>query len=166
MKTAIIYGTTTCNAQGVAERIGAQFDDAFVEDVANVNLVELGEYDLIILGGGTAGFGELSDDWEDKLEDLDMLDLSDASVALFGTGDQIGYSDSFVGSMAPLYEKVSEEAGKFIGRTETEGYDFVESESVVDGKFVGLAIDEDNQPELTDSRIEGWVNQLKGEIAG
>lgn len=165
MRTAVIYGTSTCNAQNVAEKIGAQFDDAFVEDVANVNIVELAEYDLIILGSGTGGFGDVADDWEDKLDDLDMLDLSDASVALFGTGDQTGYPDSFVGSMSHLYEKVAGEAGKFIGFTDTEGYDFEDSESVVDGKFVGLAIDEENQSDLTDGRIESWVNQLKSEVA-
>jgi flavodoxin I len=30
--------------------------------------------------------------------------------------------------------------------------------------FVGLALDEDNQEELTDQRIEKWVKQIKEEL--
>jgi flavodoxin I len=43
-------------------------------------------------------------------------------------------------------------------------YDFSESKAVVDGKFLGLAIDEDNQSELTESRVKSWVSQLKKEF--
>ena len=34
---------------------------------------------------------------------------------------------------------------------------------VVDGKFCGLALDEDNQEELTDVRISEWTADLKRE---
>ena len=33
-----------------------------------------------------------------------------------------------------------------------------------DGKFVGVALDDDNQADLTDERIEAWVNQVKTEF--
>ena len=46
----------------------------------------------------------------------------------------------------------------------TDGYTFDESASVVDGKFVGLAIDEDNESDKTEERINAWVEQLKGEM--
>ncbi|RMF69726.1 MAG: flavodoxin FldA, partial [Cyanobacteria bacterium J069] len=46
----------------------------------------------------------------------------------------------------------------------TDGYDFNESKAVRDGKFVGLAIDEDNQSDLTTERIQSWVAQLKREF--
>ena len=48
-----------------------------------------------------------------------------------------------------------------MGYWSAEGYEFNESKALKDGKFVGLAIDEDNQSELTDSRIESWVAQIK-----
>jgi flavodoxin I len=35
---------------------------------------------------------------------------------------------------------------------------------VVNGKFLGLAIDEDNQKDLSAGRIEKWVAQLKNEF--
>ena len=53
---------------------------------------------------------------------------------------------------------------KLIGRTSAEGYDFEESRSVEKGKFIGLAIDDKNQKELTEERIENWVKQLKEEM--
>jgi hypothetical protein len=60
-----------------------------------------------------------------------------------------------------LEEKITSLGGKTVGYWPTDGYDFSESKAVRDGKFVGLAIDEDNQSELTDSRVKSWVSQLK-----
>jgi len=37
--------------------------------------------------------------------------------------------------------------------------------AVVNGKFVGLVIDEVNQEDMTDSRIQAWVKTLKGAFA-
>ena len=34
----------------------------------------------------------------------------------------------------------------------------------IDNNFVGLVIDEDNQSELTDKRIEDWVQNIKEDI--
>jgi flavodoxin I len=44
------------------------------------------------------------------------------------------------------------------------GYDFNKSKALRDDKFIGLALDEDNQSDLTDSRIKQWVTQLKKEF--
>ncbi|EAH9105226.1 flavodoxin, partial [Campylobacter jejuni] len=43
----------------------------------------------------------------------------------------------------------------------TDGYTFEASDAVVDGKFVGLALDNDNQEDQTESRIDAWVEQIK-----
>ena len=32
-----------------------------------------------------------------------------------------------------------------------------------DGKFCGLALDEDNEDDKTEGRVAAWVEQLKGE---
>lgn len=63
-----------------------------------------------------------------------------------------------------LEEKISELGGATVGYWSTDGYDFSESRAVQNGKFVGLAIDEDNQPELTEKRIKAWAAQLKKEF--
>ena len=51
-----------------------------------------------------------------------------------------------------------------IGKTSTEGYEFNESRAAKDGEFLGLALDEVNQSELTDERIDAWVEQIQKEF--
>ena len=51
-----------------------------------------------------------------------------------------------------------------MGFTSTEGHDFEDSFGLEDGKFMGLALDNDNDAGLTDDRITAWVKQLKGEF--
>jgi flavodoxin I len=54
--------------------------------------------------------------------------------------------------------------GKTVGYWSSDGYDYESSRAERNSKFVGLALDEDNQSELTDSRIKQWVEQLKTEF--
>lgn len=51
------------------------------------------------------------------------------------------------------------------GATDTAGYTFDSSIAVVDGKFVGLPLDEVNEDNKTDERISAWVEQVKQEIS-
>ena len=51
-----------------------------------------------------------------------------------------------------------------IGAVSTDGYTFDESASVVDGRFVGLALDEDNESDLTDTRIAAWTDEIKPQL--
>ena len=53
----------------------------------------------------------------------------------------------------------------FVGHWSTSGYHFEASRALVDeNHFIGLAIDEDRQPELTSERINIWVKQLSTEL--
>ena len=52
---------------------------------------------------------------------------------------------------------------KMIGKVPTSGYTYDDSKSVIDGKFCGLPIDEDNESELTDERLSQWVQQINSE---
>ena len=53
-----------------------------------------------------------------------------------------------------------------IGAWPTGGYDFEASAAeFVPGWFMGLAIDEDNQGEMTEQRIEEWVTQIMAEFS-
>ena len=113
----------------------------------------------------TWNVGELQSDWESFYDDqLDNIDFSGKKVAYFGEGDQIGYPDTFQDAMGILEEKISELGGETVGYWSTEGYEFSDSKALRDGKFVGLALDEDNQSELTEERIKAWVAQLKTEF--
>ena len=51
--------------------------------------------------------------------------------------------------MGILYDKVVACGGEVVGFTDTDGYDFSGSTAVRDGRFVGLALDEDTQSHLT-----------------
>ena len=61
-------------------------------------------------------------------------------------------------------EAISGKGGKTVGYTSMEGYYFENSKALRDGKFVGLALDDDNQSDLTDKRVKDWVAQLKTEF--
>ena len=63
--------------------------------------------------------------------------------------------------MAERYNAVKTAGANVIGAVSTEGYTFDDSESVVDGKFVGLALDEVNEDDKTDERINAWVEEIQ-----
>ena len=53
-----------------------------------------------------------------------------------------------------------------MGHWPTEGYHFEESKGLADDShFIGLAIDEDRQPELTNERVAKWVEQIREEMS-
>ena len=166
-KIGLFFGTQTGNTESAAEIIQTEFggDDVVdMKDVADIEIEELNEYELLIIGCPTWNVGELQGDWDGLFADLDSVDFSGKKVAYFGAGDQIGYSDNFQDAMGILEEKISSLGGTTVGNWPTDGYDHTESKAERNGKFVGLALDEDNQPELTDDRIKTWVSQLKSEF--
>mgnify|MGYP003228480595 CR=1 FL=1 len=123
---------------------------------------------VIIYGSSTGtcedltwGAGEVQDDWYDGLKVIKNADLSGKTVALFACGDSESYPDTFVGGMLEIYNAVKQAGANVIGAVATDGYTFDDSESVVDGKFVGLALDEVNEDSKTDERIDDWVAEIK-----
>jgi flavodoxin I len=166
-KIGLFYGTQTGNTQTAAETIQKEFGgDSIVDlyDVSGVEASDITQYDYIIVGCPTWNIGEMQSDWEGLYEELDSLDFSGKKVAYFGAGDQIGYADNFQDAMGMLEEKISSLGGTTVGYWSTDGYEHQESKAERDGKFVGLALDEDNQSDLTESRIKTWVAQLKQEF--
>lgn len=159
----VIYGSSTGTCQGLAEKIGQQLsvqDDGII-DVQNLSADVVNKYDVLILGTSTWGAGEMQDDWYDGVKVLKQAGLQGKAVAVFGCGDSESYSDTFCGGMAELYNAAKDAGATMIGEVATDGYNFDDSEAVVDGKFVGLALDEVNEDDKTDSRIEAWVEELK-----
>jgi len=88
-------------------------------------------------------------------------DLSGKTVAVFGCGDSASYSDTFCGAMAELYNAAKEAGATLVGEVSTDGYTFDDSDAVVDGKFVGLALDDINEDDKTDERIDAWVEAIR-----
>ena len=163
-KTVIIYGSTTGNAAMAAETIAAKLGDGDIKEVAKASKDDLVDYENIILGSSTWGDGELQDDWYGFLPTLKSANLNGKTVAVFGVGDQFSYSSTYVNAMGELYDAAKAAGAKIIGETSTEGYSFDESTAVRDGKFVGLALDYDNQDALSVDRITAWINQILHEL--
>ncbi len=162
-KVAIFFGSSTGNTEAVANQIATMLD-ADVLNVADNPADKLETYENLIFGTSTWGLGDLQDDWEDFVTILKSTDLDGKVVAFFGLGDSDSYADNFTDGMGILYKAVKDKGCKMIGAVDTEGYEFDNSESVVDGKFVGLALDEDNQGNLTTERIKQWVESIKADF--
>jgi len=64
--------------------------------------------------------------------------------------------------MGMLHQQLQGSGAQFIGYWPTEGYRFDASKAVTDdGKqFVGLALDEDSEYDLSDERIHTWCEQV------
>lgn len=166
-KTGIFYGssTGTCEdlANQIADKMGVAASDVYSADKLSADLVK--EYDLLILGTSTWGDGELQDDWYDGIKVLKSADLSFKSIALFGCGDSESYCDTFCDGMGILYEDLKDSGCSFIGnKIGTDGYSFSSSIAVVNGAFVGLALDEVNESDKTAERIDNWTAELKKHI--
>ena len=159
----IFYGSSSRNTEGVAKQIQAEFgaDNAQVFDVAKATKDDLEKFDNLIFGTSTWGFGELQDDFDGFMKQIEAANLSGKTVALFGCGDQESYSDTFVDGMGLVWQSLQGKGCNIVGQTSTEGYSYSNSQSDVEGKFVGLAIDENNQSDQTADRVKAWVEVLK-----
>jgi len=174
-RIGLFFGTNTGKTRKVAKMIKKRFDDDTMADALNVNRAsaeELAEYQYLIIGTPTLGDGELpglsadceNESWEEFLPKLQDVDLSGKTVALFGLGDQVGYAAEFLNAMGILYDFVVERGAKVVGAWPTEGYEFEASEAVRDGKFVGLALDLDNQSGQTEERLNVWLKLIAPEF--
>ena len=157
-KTVVIFGSSTGTCEGIAEKIGAKLG-AEVVNVQDLNDDVLAA-DNLLLGTSTWGAGELQDDWYDGVDTIKCADLSGKTVAIFGCGDSASYSDTFCGAMKELYDAAKEAGANVIGEVSTDGYTFDDSDAIVDGKFVGLALDDINEDDKTDERIDAWLERL------
>ena len=162
-KIGLFYGTYTGTTGNVAQRIAKELGDDNVE-LHNISVDGecMGNYDILIIGTSTWSIGELQEDWDNFMPQLEQMNFEGKTVALFGTGDQIAYPDTFLDGMGMLYETFQFRGAKFVGFWPTTGYDFTSPLPLLDhDHFVGLAIDEDNQPELTDERIKKWCAMIR-----
>ncbi|WP_284193978.1 flavodoxin FldB [Vibrio zhanjiangensis] len=165
MKIGLFYGSTTCYTEMAAEKMRAILGEDLVDifNVKQTQLAEMANYDLLILGISTWDFGEIQEDWNEVWNDIASLSLSGKTVALYGLGDQEGYGEWYLDAMGMLHEQLEKTGANFIGYwPNDESYQFDASKALTnDGKqFVGLALDEDSQYELSDERIATWIEQI------
>ncbi|MCL4861223.1 MAG: flavodoxin [Caldilineaceae bacterium] len=165
VEIGLFYGSTDGNTARVAqmiEQVLALRSTVHVEilDIADYFLDEMLAFDLLIVGVPTWNIGQLQADWQSVFEEFDQLDLTGKRVALFGLGDQRGYPDTFADALFFVADKMRERGAQLVGRWPTDGYHFRQSWAADGEDFLGLVLDEHNQPELTAGRIAGWVGQL------
>ncbi|MFV0574338.1 MAG: flavodoxin FldB [Vibrio sp.] len=164
MKIGLFYGSSTCYTEMAAEKIRAVIGEDLIDiyNVKDTPISQMQEYDFLILGISTWDFGELQEDWSAVWQQIDGLSLNGKYVALFGLGDQEGYGEWFLDAMGMLHNELISTGVNFLGYWPNEGYTFDKSKALTDdgSQFVGLALDEDSQYELTDERIATWCEQI------
>ena len=106
----------------------------------------------------------LQDDWYDGLETLKQANLAGKTIALFGCGDSESYGDTFCSAIGEIYNALKDSGAKFVGAVSTDGYTYDDSAAVVDGCFVGLALDDVNESDKTDCRIDAWLESIKNSL--
>jgi len=163
----IYFGSDTGNTEHVAKLIQKELGKQLIDihDIAKSTKEEIAEYDLLLFGIPTWYYGEAQCDWDDFFPDLEEIDFDGKLVAIFGCGDQEDYAEYFLDAMGMVRDIVEAKGAILMGLWPTEGYDFVASKGLADDEhFVGLGIDEDRQPELTEQRVKQWCTQIREEM--
>jgi flavodoxin I len=174
-RIGIFFASSTGNTRRIAKAIKKRFDDETMADALNVNKASaelVAGYSHLILGTSTLGGGQLpglSTDcmgggWEEFLPQLKEVDFSGKTIALYGLGDQNKYPDEFVDAMGEIYHFVVARGAKVVGSWPADDYDFIASKALVDDQFVGLALDQENQKLLTDTRVDTWLKLIAPEF--
>ena len=172
-KIGVFYGpekgSTERVAMMIAEKLGA--DVAEVVSVEKASPDDFMKYDKMILGIATVGRDAWDTDhgrrgWDVFLPKFNLTNdsLTDKTIALFGLGNQITYPTLFCDAMGVLAKAMMDRGAKIVGEVSVKGYDFEESSAVVNGMFVGLPLDDDNEADKTEARVEAWLQALKGSL--
>lgn len=173
-KIGIFFGTDSGTTRLMAKKMARHLGDIASKplNVNRIGLDDMLQYDALILGTPTYGEGQLpgkstkvkDGSWEEFLPQLENADLSGKRIAIYGLGDQDKYGATFADSLSILYASLLKAGAEIIGAWPVEGYEFESSKSVVDGKFVGLVIDNGNQPLLTEERIANWLDLVSPQL--
>ena len=169
-KIGIFVGSSSGITQKTAEAIEELLDDAelinMAEDYDDTD--QFNDFDILLIGSSTWGQGDVQRDWVDPLMELqdEEPDLSGKKAAFFGAGDQKDHGEEFVTALQKIKDIFTTlGADTEYGYWSTDGYKYEFSAAEKDGKFCGLAIDDVNQEELTQERVNSWVTQIKQELA-
>ncbi|MEE4198079.1 MAG: flavodoxin [Bacteroidales bacterium] len=170
-KIGLFYGPLGGSTERVAKKVASALGNENVDliPVKDAKASDVEKYENIIFGMSTIGketweSDKPANDWDIFLPELEKIVYSDKKIAMFGLGDQVTYDLHFVDALGIVAEIILPKGAQVIGRVDTEGYDFRESRALYDGQFIGLPVNEDFEPELTDQRVNGWVEKIKPEF--
>ncbi|MFA5418450.1 MAG: flavodoxin domain-containing protein [Bacteroidales bacterium] len=167
-KIALLYWGIGGNVEKASRKVYSMFDPEIIDmfDVVNFDMSTLNNYKLLILGGSTIGAenwidAKADNEWNRFFRKLEKQGPLNFTVAFFGLGDQILYPDHFVDGLGVFQEEMDGLNVKVIGQWPVDGYKFTDSDGYKDNHFYGLALDIDNEPELTNQRIKAWTDLIK-----
>ncbi|HPT30515.1 MAG TPA: flavodoxin [Prolixibacteraceae bacterium] len=166
-KTAIFFGPEKGAVNRVADMIRHLIgtDKVDLIPVKSATAADFVAYDQIIFGISTVGKETwdgkpAASDWGKFLPQVSQGDFKGKTVAIYGLGDHITYANSFVDFMGLLARELKKAEALIVGQVAVDDYEFEESAAIFDGKFIGLPLDEDFEPELTPERVKKWIQQL------
>lgn len=166
----IFFASNTGTTESIVERMAMmlkEIDSSLRVEVLNVKefyIEEMQDFDWLLIGVPTWNHGQLPRDWEAVFDEFDEVSLRGKRAALFGLGDQVGYPDTFGDALFFLADKLRARGAHLCGCWPRDGYSFNESWALENGVLLGLLIDEINQPDLTESRLHAWLNQVLQEF--
>ncbi len=169
MKIGVFYGSETGNTRNHAFDIANCFSDYGWEvgDPKDVAILDMGfykDYDFMVFGSPTWNIGELQADLDAMIKDFNKIDLTKKVVAIYGCGDQEGYPNTYQDAIGILADFFTDTGANLIGKTSSKEHQFKFSKAFRNGEFLGLALDNHNQADLSLKRIHDWVKQLVIEI--
>lgn len=167
-KTAIFFGPLN----GAVHRVANKLSDAIGNDnvvmvpVNEASVEDIDKYDKIIFGLSTVGKETWESvytnvDWAKFLPEIGKTRYEGKTIAIFGLGDHVTYASTFVDHIGVLAKELQKNGASLVGLVPAANYEFDNSAAVVDGSFLGLPLDEDFEPELTDERVAEWVEQIR-----
>lgn len=173
-KIGIFFGTDTGRTRLVAKQIAKKLGDdaAAPANIGRTTVDEFLAYGALILGSPTLGDGELpgqsvgltQPSWEEFLPLLADCYLAGKVVAIFGLGDQKKYPEEFVDAIGIIHDALVARGARAVGYWPVAGYEFNASQAVDGDRFLGLALDQINQPALTEERLDAWLAQIRPEL--
>ncbi len=168
----LFYGSSTCYTEMAGEKIRKTLHNLLDEEcvdffnIADTPIIQTQFYDFLIFGIPTWDYGELQEDWEEIWDELDSLDFSGKKIAIYGLGDQVGYPEWFLDAMGYLHSKLVHRGATPCGYWPRAGYVFEASKALTPDQqyFVGLALDDETEFQLSDARIQQWCAQIINEF--
>jgi flavodoxin I len=171
MKTlGIIYWPKKGSVELNAKRIQQEWGEPSAELISlrDIDPDALQNYSCLIFGCSTVG----ADSWRDAYSgnpwnafflkmNRSKTELHGKKTALFGLGDQILYPEHYVDEMARLSRELQAHGAVIVGKWPATGYEHTDSKALKEGFFLGLALDEHNQADLSPKRIHEWISDLK-----
>lgn len=161
-KCALFYATEWGHTEKAAEKIKEVWGEGLdVYDLALEDIEGLENYGYGLLGISTSEGHQPPLDWRRAMAKLKTMDLSGKTLAIFGLGDQKEFPDHFADAAGILYDTVTSAGAEIVGSWWDNEYSFRRSKAYREGCFVGLILDEENQQDLSEGRIQAWVSQVK-----